>query len=89
MANSAQARKRVRQADISREANKAKRTKVRTWIKRVKNAIAQGDAATAEQHFKATQKVLDKAEQKGLFDANTVARYKSRLNKHIKALKSA
>lgn len=88
MANTAQARKRVRQADKARIANTSIRTKIRTWVKRVKTALVKSDAVNAELHFKTTQKELDKAATKGLIQKNTAARYKSRLNKRIKALKA-
>lgn len=88
MANSAQARKRVRQANTAREANMPIRTNVRTWVKRVKNAIEAGDSTKAREHFLVTQKVIDKACQKGLIAKNTASRYKSRLTARIKAISS-
>lgn len=89
MANSQQAKKRVRQAARSTAANMPIRTRVRTWIKRVKSAIEKGDAATAQAHFLVTQKEIDKACQKGILEKNTASRYKSRLNARIKALKES
>lgn len=88
MANTAQARKRIRQANKARVANASIRTKIRTWVKRVKNALVKNDAINAETHFKTTQQELDKAARKGHLSKNTAARYKSRLNKRIKNLKA-
>ena len=86
MANSAQARKRVKQANRAREANMPVRTNVRTWVKRVKSAIEAGDATKAREHFLVAQKVMDKACNKGLLPKNTASRYKSRLTARIKSI---
>lgn len=86
MANSSQARKRVKQSDKARAANMPVRTNLRTWIKRVKAAIAAGDASKAREHFLTTQQVIDKAAKKGLLNKNTASRYKSRLSARIKSI---
>lgn len=86
MANSAQARKRVRQAERSRQRNAGQRSMMRTYVKRVFNAIAAGDKAAAEAAYKAAGPVLDSMARKGLIHKNKAARYKSRLNTQIRAL---
>lgn len=86
MANSAQARKRVRQAERSRQRNAGQRSMMRTHVKRVFNAIAAGDKPAAEAAYKAAGPVLDSMARKGLIHKNKAARYKSRLNTQIRAL---
>lgn len=89
MANTAQARKRVRQAEKSRRHNAAMRSMVRTHIKKVQNAITAKDATTALAAFKEAVPVIDRMVGKGILSKNKAARHKSRLNTHIKALANA
>lgn len=86
LANSAQARKRARQAEKHRQHNTSLRSNFRTYLKKVIAAIATGDKDKATEMYKATVPVIDKMNNKGLIDANKAARHKSRLNAHIKAL---
>ncbi len=86
MANSAQAKKRARQALKRRNHNIAFRSTVRTAIKSVLKAIRSGDKSAAEAAYKAAVPVIDKTAGKGLFHANKAARHKSRLNARIRAL---
>ncbi|MGB0721692.1 MAG: 30S ribosomal protein S20 [Gammaproteobacteria bacterium] len=86
MANSAQARKRAGQADKRRERNKAQMSAMRTAVKKVRSAIDAGDKAGAQEAFKAAQPSIDNVAGKGRIHANTAARYKSRLNKAIRAM---
>lgn len=86
MANSAQAKKRVRQAERSRQRNASQRSMMRTHVKRVFNAIASGDKPAAEEAYKGAVPVLDHMARKGLIHKNKAARYKSRLNTQIRAL---
>ena len=86
MANSAQARKRARQAEKRRQQNASRRSAMRTEVKKVINAIAAGDKSGAEAAFKAAAPVLDRAADQGLIHKNKAARHKSRLNAQIKAL---
>lgn len=86
MANTAQARKRARQADKHRAHNASIRTRTRTYMKRVLQAINSGDKKAAQQSFKEAASVIDKTAGKGLMHKNAAARYKSRLNARIKAL---
>ncbi|GAB3685972.1 30S ribosomal protein S20 [Salinisphaera aquimarina] len=86
MANSAQARKRALQAVTRRERNVAQRSLVRTHIKKVQKAIADGDATQAQVVFKEAVPVIDRMAGKGQIHRNKAARHKSRLNAQIKAM---
>lgn len=86
MANSAQAEKRARQAEKRRQHNAARRSMMRTHIKKVIKAIRAGDKAAAAEAYKEAVPVVDRAANKGLIHANKAARHKSRLNAHIKAM---
>lgn len=86
MANSAQARKRARQAAAARLHNAAQRSAFRTAVKKVLKAIEGGDKAVANEAFRAAVPVLDRIADKGVFHKNKAARHKSRLNAAIKAL---
>lgn len=84
MANSAQAKKRIRQAEKSRRHNASYRSMMRTYVKKVVKAIATGDKAQAEAAYKAAVPVIDRTARKGLIHVNKAARHKSRLNQHIR-----
>lgn len=88
MANTAQAKKRARQADAHREHNAGMRSSVRTAIKKVVTTIETGDKAAAQTAYANAVPVIDKMARKGLIDKNKAARHKSRLNQHIKALQA-
>lgn len=89
MANTAQARKRARQAVARRSINFAYRTEFRTAIKKVLKAIAGGDKVTATAEFKEAQSTIDRIARKGIFHKNKAARHKSRLSAKIKAMATA
>ncbi|MCB1828085.1 MAG: 30S ribosomal protein S20 [Coxiellaceae bacterium] len=86
MANTRQAKKRVIQAEKSRQHNQGLRTKFRTFVKRVVNAIAAGDKASAQAAYKAAVPVIDSSANNGVIHKNKAARHKSRLNAQIKAM---
>lgn len=86
MANSAQARKRARQADKHHEHNASIRSAFRTSLKKVVYAIDAGEKDKATEFYKSAVPVIDKTANKGLISANKAARHKSRLNARIKAL---
>ncbi|MBU1236098.1 MAG: 30S ribosomal protein S20 [Gammaproteobacteria bacterium] len=86
MANSAQARKRARQAAKQRGHNMSLRSELRTAIKRVRKAIGAGDKTAAQAVFKESQSVIDSIADKKIIHKNTAARNKSRLSAAIKAL---
>jgi len=86
LANSPQAEKRARQAEKRRQHNAARRSMMRTYIKKVIKAIRSGDKAAASEAFQTAQPVIDRMANKGLIHKNKAARHKSRLNAHIKAM---
>ena len=86
MANSAQARKRARQAVKQRAHNAGLRTAFRTAVKKVVKAIEAGDKATAQSVFAQSVKIIDRIADKGIFHKNKAARHKSRLSARIKAM---
>lgn len=86
MANSAQAKKRARQAEKSRQHNAGLRSKLRTHIKNTVKAIDAGNKEDAQAAYTAASPVIDNMARKGIIHANKAARHKSRLNAHIKAL---
>ena len=88
MANSAQARKRARQGEKRRIRNASQRSMARTYIKRVNAAIDAKNVEEANDAFVQAVPVIDKMISKGILHKNQAARYKSRLNKKIKALAS-
>ena len=89
MPNTISAKKRLRQNEALRLRNRSIRSSVRTQIKKVRAAVTEGDFAKAEDEYKVAAKKLDKAGACSIFHPNTSARYKSRLQKLIKAAKSA
>ena len=89
MANTASARKRIRQNDVRSARNAARKSRVRTFIKKVETAIASGDKGQAVAALRAAQPEMQRATGKGVVHTNTVARRISRLSKRIKALATA
>jgi small subunit ribosomal protein S20 len=86
MANTASARKRNRQTKRRTERNQARKSRMRTFIKKVETAIAGGDKAAADAALRAAQPEMQRAAGKGVVHANTVARKLSRLSMRIKSL---
>lgn len=86
MANSAQARKRARQAEKRRQHNASRRSMMRTYLKRVVYAIEAGDKDKAIAAYKEAVPLIDRAANRGLIHKNKAARHKSRLNAQIVAL---
>lgn len=86
MANTAQARKRARQAVKQNEHNTSLRSQYRTAVKGVRKAVDAGDAAKAQEMFVKATKVIDSIADKNIVHKNKAARHKSRLNASIKAL---
>ncbi len=86
MANSPQARKRIRTAERRTAINRARRSRVRTYIKKVEAAIAAGDKDAAAEAFKNAQPEMHRGVTKGVFHKNMVARKLSRLSSRIKAM---
>ena len=86
MANSAQARKRARQASAQRDHNMSQRSELRTAVKKVRKAIEAGDKSAAQAVFQSTMSVIDRIADKKIVHKNKAARHKSRLSAAIKAL---
>ena len=86
MANSAQARKRARQAVKQRAHNMSLRSTLRTAVKKVQKAVEAGDKAAAQAVYKESQCVIDSIADKNIIHKNKAARHKSRLTAAIKAL---
>jgi len=79
MPNHKSAEKRVRQNEKRKAINRGHRTKVRTYIKRLRSALEAGEKQTVTSILSETISVIDKSVQKGVLHANAAARYKSRL----------
>lgn len=86
MANHVSALKRARQTETRTAVNRANRTRFRSSLRSLREAIQKGDAKAASEQYRATVSVIDKAVQKGVIHANTASRYKSRLNARVKAV---
>lgn len=86
MANTAQARKRARQAEKRREHNASQRSQFRTAIKRVLKAVQASDKEQAVAAFKQAVPVLDTMVNKKIIHRHKASRHKSRLNTRIRAL---
>jgi small subunit ribosomal protein S20 len=89
MANHVSALKRARQTVTRTEVNRANRSRVRSSLRSLREALAKGDVKEAQAQYRATVSALDKSVQKGSLHSNTVSRYKSRLNTRLKALATA
>lgn len=86
MANTPQARKRVRQAAKRTEINKARKSRVRTHIRKVEEAIASGDSEQATLAFQAAKPEIMRGANKGVIHKNTASRKVSRLAKRVKTM---
>jgi len=86
LANTKQAKKRIRQAEKSRRHNASMRSMLRTCIKKAYAAIAAGDKNAAETSFREATPTIDKMVSKGIIHKNKAARHKSRIAGHIKKL---
>ena len=88
MANTKSAKKATRVATRRTEVNKNRVSRIRTQVRKVEEAIASGDRATAESALKAAQPELMRGAQKGVMHKNTASRKVSRLSARVKALKA-
>lgn len=86
MANIKSAKKRVLVAKARTERNKAIKSEVKTYVKKVNEAIASGDKAAAEAALKEATIKLDKAATKGVYHRNTSSRKIGRLSKAVNAM---
>jgi small subunit ribosomal protein S20 len=86
MANSPQSKKRARQNERRFAVNKARRSRIRTFLRKVEEAIASGDVSAAKTALQTAQPELMRGVSKGVFHKNTAARKMSRLSSRIKSL---
>ncbi len=86
MANSPQSKKRARQAQRRTLVNKTRRTRIRTFIRKVEEAIAGGDQAVAAAALRVAQPEIMRGVTKGILHKNTASRKVSRLASRVKAL---
>ena len=86
MANSVQAKKRARQNAKRYDINRARRSRIRTFLRGVEEAIASGDKPAAQEALRAAQPELMRGVTKGILHKNTAARKMSRLASRVKAL---
>ncbi|MCR9109172.1 30S ribosomal protein S20 [Marivita sp. XM-24bin2] len=86
MANSPQAKKRAKQNDKRFAVNKARRSRIRTFLRKVEEAIASGDKDAATAALRAAQPEIMRGVTKGVFHKNTASRKVSRLAARVKAL---
>ena len=86
MANTPQSKKRARQNERKLEVNKARRSRIRTFLKKVVEAITSGDKSAANTALKSAQPELMRGVTKGVYKKNTAARKMSRLSSRVKSL---
>ncbi len=86
MANTPQSKKRARQNASRFEVNKARRSRIRTHLRKVEEAIASGDQNAAREALRIAQPELKRGVTKGVFHKNTASRKMSRLAHRVKAI---
>jgi small subunit ribosomal protein S20 len=88
MANTSSAKKATRKIAARTAVNKNRRSRVRTFLRKVEEAILSGDKTAAQEAFRAAQPELMRAASKGVFHKNTASRKVSRLANRVKALEA-
>ena len=86
MANTPQAKKRARQNEARFQVNKARRSRIRTFLRKVEEAITSGDKDAASAALRYAQPEIMRGVTKGVYHKNTVARKMSRLSARVKAI---
>ena len=86
MANTPQSKKRARQIERRTDVNKARRSRIRTFLRKVEEAIASGDAVAAKAALQAAEPELMRGVSKGVVHKNPAARKVSRLTSRVKAV---
>ena len=86
MANSPQAKKRARQIERRTAVNKTRKSRIRTFLRKVEEAIETGDKDAAVAALRAAQPELMRGVTKGIFHKNTASRKVSRLASRVKAI---
>ena len=89
MANTLQSKKRARQNERNAAVNKARRSRIRTYLRRVEEALAKGDGSAAAEALKNAQPELMRGVTKGIYHKNTASRKISRLASRVKAISKA
>ncbi len=89
MANTSQSKKRARQAEARTDINKARRSRIRTFLRKVEEAIASGNRDAATLALRAAEPELARGVTKGVLHKNTVARKMSRLSHRVNGLQAA
>ena len=89
MANTKSAKKAVRQIDRRTAVNRQRRSKMRTFLRKVEEAILSGDQGAAKIALAVAEPILMRAAQKGIVHKNTASRKVSRLSARVKALGAA
>ena len=89
MANTPQSKKRARQSEARYAVNKSRRSRIRTFLRKVEEAIASGDQTAAAEALRVAQPELARGVTKGVVHKNTLARKMSRLSSRVKALGTA
>ena len=88
MANSPQAKKRARQIERRTEVNKTRRSRIRTFLRKVEEAITGGDQSVAKDALKEAQPIIMRGVNKGVMHKNTASRKMSRLSSRVKGMAS-
>ena len=89
MAHNPSAKKRIRQAVKSEEINRARKSRIRTFIKKVELALASGDAEAAQSALRAAEPEIRRGVNKGVLKLNTASRRISRLSKKVNQITSS
>ncbi len=88
MANHFSALKRARQTEKRTVVNRTNKSRMRTALRHMREALASGNPEAAAQAFRSTVSILDHAVQKGVLHKNTASRYKSRLSARLQAVRA-
>ncbi|WP_024586716.1 30S ribosomal protein S20 [Aliihoeflea sp. 2WW] len=88
MANTSSAKKATRKIAARTAVNKNRRSRVRTFLRKVEEALLSGDKTAAQEAFRAAQPELMRAASKGVLHKNTASRKVSRLANRVKALEA-
>jgi small subunit ribosomal protein S20 len=86
MANTKSTEKRIRQTEVRRERNRGLRSAMRTTVKRLRQAVAEGDAKTASDLLPGALSLVDSTARKGGVHPNAAARTKARLTRAVRGI---
>jgi small subunit ribosomal protein S20 len=88
MANTHSAKKAIRKIERRAEVNRSRRSQMRTYVRKVEEALAAGDLGAAAEALRAAQSLVMRAAQKGIVHAKAAARKVSRLSRRVNVLKT-